>query len=182
MNTRLGLLLALAMAGAAGCSPLALPPDAHATALTATHSAVTATPAVAPARTRTPPATTKPAVSSTALTPADTVSDDLLRLPAVEQAKADLALRLSVSPAEIDVVSVQPMTWTDSSMGCPQPDMAYLQVLVEGFLIELSHAGQFYRYHSGGGQPPFLCEPSFGAGKTPPAFTPDFSTPPAPGI
>ena len=83
---------------------------------------------------------------------------DLLALPEVAQAQADLAQRLSISPDDISVVEVLPQTWTDTSMGCPQPGMDYLQVLVEGLLVRLDYAGQVYAYHSGGGQPPFLCQ------------------------
>jgi hypothetical protein len=84
-------------------------------------------------------------------------------LPEVDQARADLAQRLSVPAAGIDVLSVQEVTWSDTSMGCPQPGMDYLQVETAGLLIQFTHAGQAYNYHGGGGQPPFLCEQSFPA-------------------
>jgi len=76
----------------------------------------------------------------------------------VEVAVADLIGRLHVDASSITVVSARSITWPDGSLGCPQPGMAYPQMLVDGALIELSVAGTVYRYHSGGSRGPFLCE------------------------
>ncbi len=85
----------------------------------------------------------------------------------VEQARADLAGRLGVPEAAITVVSAKPVTWPDSSLGCPQPGMAYLQVLTDGSRILLEHADRQYAYHSGGRSPaPFLCERTEGPFRT----------------
>lgn len=75
----------------------------------------------------------------------------------VLQAKQDLAKQLSVNIDQISLVEVQEVTWPDSSLGCPQPGMMYLQVLVDGHLIRFRATGQIYEYHSGGNRPPFLC-------------------------
>lgn len=77
--------------------------------------------------------------------------------PDVAVAIADLAQRLAVEPDDIVVVRVEEVDWPDSGLGCPQPDMNYLQVLTNGVFIQLSVGDQFYNYHSGGGRPPFLC-------------------------
>ena len=74
-----------------------------------------------------------------------------------EAAVADLAERLGVEPADVTLVSVEAVTWRDSSIGCPQRDMAYLQVLTEGVRIVLEVDGTRYRYHAGGGREPFYC-------------------------
>jgi len=73
-------------------------------------------------------------------------------------ATADLAQRLNITPEEIEVVEVQAVTWGDTSMGCPQPDMRYKQIPQDGLLIKLRVDGQVYEYHSGGSREPFLCE------------------------
>lgn len=80
-------------------------------------------------------------------------------LPAdpVEQAKADLATRLSVDAAQVSVVSAREVTWRDGSLGCPQPGMFYTQALIPGFQTILAVAGKEYHYHSGSGRAPFLC-------------------------
>ena len=76
----------------------------------------------------------------------------------VQQAMEDLAQRLNITPEEIEVVEVQAVTWGDTSMGCPQPDMRYKQVPQDGLLIKLKVEGKVYEYHSGGSREPFLCE------------------------
>jgi hypothetical protein len=38
--------------------------------------------------------------------------------------------------------------WPDSSLGCPQPGMAYLQVITPGYLIVLRALGNDYMYHA----------------------------------
>lgn len=72
-------------------------------------------------------------------------------------AVADLAERLGVAPDAVTLVSVDAVTWRDSSIGCPQRGMAYLQVLTEGVRIVLEVDGTRYRYHAGGGREPFYC-------------------------
>lgn len=76
----------------------------------------------------------------------------------VKAAKADLAERLGIEQEEIEVVSVEEVTWRDGSIGCPEPGMAYTQALVNGTRILLEAEGQTYHYHSGRGAAPFLCE------------------------
>ncbi len=77
---------------------------------------------------------------------------------AVEQAAADLSARAGVPASQIQVVSVEPVTWPDASLGCPKPGMMYAQVMTDGLRIRLRANGQVYEYHSGGSQAPFLCE------------------------
>ena len=78
--------------------------------------------------------------------------------PLVIQAREDLAGRLGISPNQIALLSYEEVVWPDASLGCPQPGMAYIQVLQDGALIRLSVEGQVYDYHSGGNQGVFLCE------------------------
>lgn len=79
--------------------------------------------------------------------------------PKVAQALEDLSGRLNVTADEIQIVAVEAKTWPDSSMGCPQEGMMYMQVLVEdGMLIQLEMDGKIYNYHSGPTREPFLCE------------------------
>ena len=74
-------------------------------------------------------------------------------------AVADLAQRLDIPPESIHLVRFEAVTWGDSSLGCPEPGMAYSQVLVEGALLLLQAGDTRYEYHSSGSGPPFLCEP-----------------------
>ena len=76
----------------------------------------------------------------------------------VEEAKEDLAKRLSISIVQIDLIEAEEVVWPDSSLGCPQPGMAYKQVPEDGALIILQGEGILYLYHTGGSRGLFLCE------------------------
>ena len=77
---------------------------------------------------------------------------------AVRQSVADLARTLGVDAAEVEVVAVEEVTWSDGSRGCAQPGMMYTQALIEGSRITLRVDGTTYEYHAGGSGPPALCE------------------------
>ena len=76
----------------------------------------------------------------------------------IENAKADLAQRLSISTTEINVLDARDVVWSNSSLGCPQPGMLYADVLTTGYLILLSANNQEYEYHVGKGFDIFYCE------------------------
>lgn len=78
----------------------------------------------------------------------------------VAQAKDDLARRLAIEADQIDVIEAKAVVWSDSSLGCPQPGMAYTQIPQDGLLIRLRAGKRLYHYHSGGRRSPFLCEQS----------------------
>jgi hypothetical protein len=73
-------------------------------------------------------------------------------------AVADLAEVLAIDAATVAVVLVEEVVWSDASLGCPQPDMAYPQVLTDGLRIVLEADGVLYDYRSGGTSDPVLCE------------------------
>jgi hypothetical protein len=77
---------------------------------------------------------------------------------AIADAKQDLAQRSAGSADQITVQAVYAVVWPDSSLGCPQPGMAYQQVLVEGVLVQLELGGTIYSYHGVGQRPLFLCK------------------------
>jgi hypothetical protein len=135
----------------------------------------TSTTLVLVAPTTSPPAPTKPTPTEPPPTPStepdptsettmpDPIPDELAHSPMVQFAIADLRERLADPAAAIGVVSVNEVEWPDGSLGCPQPDMAYTQVVVNGSKIVLSHGGIRYDYHQGGGGDPFYCPPGTGA-------------------
>jgi hypothetical protein len=88
--------------------------------------------------------------------------------PLVLQAKEDLAKRLGVQIAEIELLNYQEVVWPDASLGCPQPGMAYTQVPQDGTLIRLQAKDKIHNYHSGGNRDVFLCEQNFKSGKDDP--------------
>jgi hypothetical protein len=77
---------------------------------------------------------------------------------AVVRAVDDLAASLGVDAGEVEVVSVEEVTWRDGSRGCAEPGMAYTQALIDGSRITLRAGGRTYEYHSGGSQPPARCD------------------------
>ena len=78
--------------------------------------------------------------------------------PFVVMAKEDLAERLEVGVETIEVLEAELVDWPDASMGCPDPEMMYIQVPQDGSLIRLQVEDTVFEYHSGGDRPPFLCE------------------------
>jgi hypothetical protein len=122
----------------------------------------TSTPAPVTTPPLTPGPTKPPAVVGDATTPAGgslyAPGDiDPGLQPWIDEAVADLAGRLGLGADAISVSAAVLVTWPDSSLGCPQPGMEYLQVLTDGAVIELVAGGEIYRYHAGEGSGPFLC-------------------------
>ncbi len=66
----------------------------------------------------------------------------------VELAKNDLAARLNISGSSVTVEDVIPEEWPDTSLGYPEPDKAYAQVITPGYVIFLYAEGETYEYHS----------------------------------
>ncbi|MEY3073309.1 MAG: hypothetical protein RLZZ353_1505 [Actinomycetota bacterium] len=75
----------------------------------------------------------------------------------VEAALADASERSGVPLEAIAVASALAVTWSDGSLGCPQPDMAYTMALVPGYLLTLEVAGERVAYHGAAGDDPFPC-------------------------
>lgn len=67
----------------------------------------------------------------------------------VAAAIADLAGRIGVDESAITVVEEREVTWPDSSLGCPEPGVQYLQRLTNGVLVVLEAQGRRYEYHGG---------------------------------
>ena len=75
-------------------------------------------------------------------------------------AALDDAANRSGKPRDaITIVVAEAVTWSDGSLGCPEPGMLYTQALVPGYRIVAEAGGQRYEYHaSARGQPQF-CPP-----------------------
>ncbi len=74
-----------------------------------------------------------------------------------DDARRDLSRRLRVLAADIEVRAVEPVTWSDGALGCPQPGFAYTQALVPGYRVVLAVGDAEYHYHGGSHGRPFLC-------------------------
>jgi hypothetical protein len=61
---------------------------------------------------------------------------------------ADAASRAGVDRSAFTVATAAAVTWSDSSLGCPEPGMVYMQALVPGYHVILEQAGTQYDYHA----------------------------------
>ena len=66
----------------------------------------------------------------------------------VERATEDLMQATSAASDEITVVSTEEVEWSDTSLGCPEPDGMYAQMITPGYLIVLETGGETYEYHT----------------------------------
>ena len=67
-----------------------------------------------------------------------------------------LAADLNVPVQKIEVDTVRAVDWSDTSIGCPQPDQAYGQVITPGHKVTLRVDGTFYYVHEANGRA-FVC-------------------------
>ena len=65
-----------------------------------------------------------------------------------ESALADAAQRTGLDRADLAVLSAEAVTWSDGSIGCPQPGMMYTQALVPGYRVRLRGPGGEMDYHT----------------------------------
>ena len=77
---------------------------------------------------------------------------------ALALAQAALASELGIQPSEVMFVEGGSVEWNDSSLGCPKPDQAYLQVITPGYRFRLQAHGQSYEYHTDTGRRAVRCD------------------------
>lgn len=80
--------------------------------------------------------------------------------------KADVVRRAGVDEDAIEVVTRRRRTFSDGSLGCPEPGKVYTQALVEGAQVILAVGGQRYDYRISDRGSFRLCEQP-GGGKGP---------------
>jgi len=66
----------------------------------------------------------------------------------IERAKAEVAGLGRSSAESVQVVSVEAVDWSDSSLGCPKTGMMYAQVITPGYKIVLESGGRTYNFHT----------------------------------
>ena len=81
-------------------------------------------------------------------------------ISAAEQAAKDIAAdELTVEPNDVTVLEVQSREWPDASLGCPQPDMMYAQMLTSGYIATVEIDGETYDVHMDTNGNGFVCLP-----------------------
>jgi hypothetical protein len=68
--------------------------------------------------------------------------------PAAVAARAHLAAKLGISAGTITIMSVKPETWNDGCLGLGGPAESCMQMLVDGFRVELLASGKTYIYRT----------------------------------
>lgn len=68
--------------------------------------------------------------------------------PMLDRIRADAAQRAGVAPDQVKVLSVESVTWSDGSLGCPEPGMMYTQALVRGYRVRVDAASTVLQYHA----------------------------------
>jgi len=99
-----------------------------------------------------------PAATPVETTEPSPVSDELLNSPPVQAVLADAASRLGTAPDQVTIVTIEPVEWPDTSLGCPQPGEFYAQVITPGYRIIIESEGQRLEYHTDMESNFVLCE------------------------
>ncbi len=147
-------LLALLATMGAGCAQSASTPTAIATpALSLTPTSTVSGARGDTAGTPTPvlgPTLTFPGIPSPdEFLPTSTLSAAEvpgLTHPGIRSAIADLQQRVGEKPDLVQIMRAEEATWSDSSLGCPEPGLFYAQVLSAGIWLVLSYQGQEFDY------------------------------------
>jgi hypothetical protein len=106
----------------------------------------------APAPTQAPAPTGAPAQA----TPPATSQGDSDTI--VAEARAALGAQLAGAPA-LGLQAKEVTTWSDGSLGCPDPATSYIQVMTPGLLITFSDGARTYAIHTtNDGKPMIWCE------------------------
>ncbi len=91
-----------------------------------------------------PKSTTTSTIPETTTTSEVTVSVSLPdRFPQglFDEILADASTRTGVPKSTIELLSVEPETFSDTSLGCPEPGKMYAQVMTPGFVVLLDADG-----------------------------------------
>ncbi|TAK33838.1 MAG: hypothetical protein EPO21_11445 [Chloroflexota bacterium] len=110
-------------------------------------------PAASPSPQSTPPSSP---IAGTPAQPTDSPSQGETQVANV--ASKQLAADRGIPIDQIQVVKVEQVEWSDTSLGCPKPGFFYAQVVTPGYRVILSAQGTTYEYHTAGTERAVLCE------------------------
>jgi len=65
-----------------------------------------------------------------------------------KRAMDDLASELGIDAEQVTLMEMEAVEWPDASLGCPQPDMMYAQVITPGYRILLEANDERFTYHT----------------------------------
>jgi hypothetical protein len=79
----------------------------------------------------------------TSLLPIGEVPADLL-----DAISSDAAERAGVEQDDVTILTAESVTWSDGSLGCPEPGMMYTQALVPGYRVVVEAGGKEMSFHA----------------------------------
>lgn len=88
-------------------------------------------------------APSNPREAPTSMAPIGEVPADLL-----EAIVTDAVERAGVAPDEVTILTAESVTWSDGSLGCPEPGMMYTQALVPGYRVVVDAGGREMNFHA----------------------------------
>ena len=77
----------------------------------------------------------------------------------LEKIRQDAARLSSSAPEDVRITSARAVVWADGSLGCPAPDQAYTQALVNGYHILAAVGLRKFDYRVAGSEHFRLCDP-----------------------
>jgi PDZ domain-containing secreted protein len=80
--------------------------------------------------------------------PAHSIRNDSAATTLGALVQQDLSQLLGISLDDVTVVSAEAVQWPDTSLGCPEEGMMYLQMVTPGYRIVVAGEGQQYEYHT----------------------------------
>lgn len=103
--------------------------------------APTPTTGIAPSPVAKVPGTVQPGAAGTGVS---------MQVPSeVAQAvRTEVARRTGVDPVTVRIVRAEQVDWPDASLGCPQPGMAYAQVVTPGYRVVVEAGGRTLNVHT----------------------------------
>jgi len=78
------------------------------------------------------------------------MNESMTQDEAIRVAVQAASKHLNVPAEQFSVQHTQAVDWPDSSLGCPQPGMMYLQVITPGFKVLLKAGAEVYPVHVAG--------------------------------
>jgi hypothetical protein len=81
----------------------------------------------------------------------------------------EVAALARVGPDQVAIARAESVVWSDGSLGCPEPGMAYTQALVNGYWVVIDAAGQRYDFRVDSRGNFRLCPPGQGHPPSQPA-------------
>jgi hypothetical protein len=95
-----------------------------------------------------PPTRIPDVLMDTAQPAGETVSTSSMPRTVRRAVVADAARRFQVAEDAVVLASAELVTWSDGSLGCPQPGRSYTQMLVPGYRVTATTAGGRMLYHT----------------------------------